>query len=126
MIALAFTGALLYLVTSHTKLTGLEKRYANALEVAKGVSYYIMQLADEEKLCTMVDCTSNSTQQELTASPDFQFKKIGNYEVEAYLLKKYPPDTSAEGIYTIRVIVKNIHNENEKSEIYFVYEVTSP
>ncbi|RUM45557.1 MAG: hypothetical protein DSY35_00585 [Desulfurobacterium sp.] len=121
MIALTFTGALLYLLSSQTSITGAEKRYTNALEVAKGVSSYIMQLATEGELCTIADCTKSN--QKLTESPTFRFKELGNYEVEAYLLKKYPPNPSPEGIYSVKVVVKNKNNEKEKSEIYFVYEV---
>jgi hypothetical protein len=123
-IALAFTGALLYLITTQTGMTGAEKRYTNALEVAKGISSYVMQLATKGDLCTMVDCTKE--EQKISESGGFQFKLLGNYEVEAYLLRKIPPTSSPEGIYSVRVIVKNIHNKNERSEVYFVYEVTSP
>jgi hypothetical protein len=124
LIALAFTGALLYLITSETGISSAEKRYTNALEVGKGVSSYIMQLATRGDLCSMVDCTKIG--EEISEKEGFKFKTIGNYEVEAYLLRKVPPTTSPEGIYSIKVVVKNIHNKNERSEIYFVYEVSSP
>ncbi|TCK06658.1 hypothetical protein [Phorcysia thermohydrogeniphila] len=124
LVALAFTGALLYLITSETGISGAEKRYTNALEVGKGVSSYIMQIATKGDLCSMVDCTK--TGEEISESGSFRFKNVGNYEVEAYLLRKVPATTSPEGIYSFKVVVKNKNNEKERSEIYFVYEVTSP
>ena len=123
LIALTFTGALLYLVSSQTSITGAEKRYTSALEVAKGVSSYLMQLMTEGELCTMIDCSRNL--QKISENPNFHFKRLGKYKVEAYLLKKIPPNSSPEGIYSVKLVVKNVNNEREKSEIYFVYEVTS-
>ncbi len=57
LIAMAF-----YMVISSTMLSGVEKRYSVQLDVAKGVSGYIMaEIYDLNVTCNGGTCSSNST-----------------------------------------------------------------
>jgi len=44
LVAVVLIGVLLYVLTTGTRISGVEKRYSIALEAAKGASEYIIQL----------------------------------------------------------------------------------
>ncbi|MBF0319842.1 MAG: hypothetical protein HQL01_08595 [Nitrospirae bacterium] len=61
MIALALTGALLYIVTQGTKISGIEKRYATALEAARGAGAVMKNYLDGMKANPDFGTIQNST-----------------------------------------------------------------
>ncbi len=127
LIALAFIGALLYFLTSGTKISGVEKRYYTALEAAKGgANLVISNILSGDLKCNGSSCTPCPTSISNTCKIDLIQSNFGNYSVEAYLLGKESfVDINGNQIkvYTVRVVAKNSNKPNEKAEIEFVYKV---
>ncbi|RKQ64012.1 hypothetical protein C7457_0902 [Thermovibrio guaymasensis] len=118
-IALAFTGVMLYLVTAGIKITGIETRYTSSLEVAKGVSNYLMQLMNEDKLCGYyVNCNVFNAPINLGSYSNF-----GDYQATAVLLRKLDDPETGASVYAIEVKVTNKNVPAEKAIVDFVYEV---
>ncbi|WP_457678568.1 hypothetical protein [Thermovibrio sp.] len=118
-ISLAFIGALLYLITSGARITGIETRYTSALEVAKGVSNYLMQLMDDDKLCkTYVNCSVPNSVINLGSYSNF-----GDYEAKAVLLRKVDDPKTGATVYAVEVKVVNRNTPGEKTVVDFVYKV---
>ena len=118
-IALAFTGIMLYLVMTGTKITGIETRYTSSLEVAKGVSNYLMQLMDEDKLCGYyVDCSVPNSPINLDG-----YSTFGDYQATAVLLRKVDDPRTGASVYAIEVQVINRNIPNERAIVDFVYKV---
>ncbi len=44
LVAVVFIAVLLYILTTGTRISGIEKRYSVALEAAKGASEYVIEL----------------------------------------------------------------------------------
>ncbi len=118
VIALVFTGIMLYLVTKGTKITGVETRYTSSLEVAKGVSNYLMQLIDEDKLCSYVNCNIPNSPIDLDSYSNF-----GDYQANAVLLRKVDDPKTGASVYSIEVKVTNKKIPKERVIIDFVYKV---
>ncbi|EDP73446.1 hypothetical protein [Hydrogenivirga sp. 128-5-R1-1] len=127
LIALAFIGALLYLLTSGTKISGVEKRYYTALEAAKsGAELVISNILSGDLKCNGTSCTPCPTAVSNACKIDLNPSNLGSYSVESYLLEKEAfTDISGNSIsiYTIKVIAKNFNKPEEKAEIEFVYKV---
>jgi hypothetical protein len=126
-IALAFTAVMLYLITSGTKITGIETRYTSSLEVAKGVSNYIMRLMNEGKtdFCskyTTDNCRNaeSGVKEEIDLSKD-NYDEFWDYKAKAYLLSVI--DDKGATIYAVEVEVFNQHTRSEKVIVDFVYRV---
>lgn len=113
LVAFAFIMALFYLLSSGVFISGSQKRYATALEAAKGVSDYIVEkvLLSELK-CSGGTC-DNGEQIDIT---DFN---VPNYNINATLLNK--TDNVDYRIYSFRIEVEN--NNGEKSIVEFVYRL---
>ena len=126
VIALAFIGALLYFLTSGTKISGTEKRYYTALEAAKGGADLIIADILEDGDIT---CNNNQTCTPCpgTVSDDCKIdlsltdNKLGDYTIEAYLRSVEATPTAK--IFDITVISKNSNNPKEKAEVEFVYKI---
>lgn len=118
-VALAFTGIMLYLVTTGTRITGIETRYTSSLEVAKGVSNYLMQLMDEDKLCGYyVNCSTSNAPINLDGYANF-----GDYTATAVLLRKVDDPKTGASVYAVEVKVFNKNTPSEKAIVDFVYKV---
>ena len=119
LIALAFTGAMLYMLTSGTRMSGVERRYTTALEAAKGASDYIMrQMVDGTLSCSIPDC--NPPQGGRTPINLGQFSNLGGYQVQAWVLSK-----TQEGgniVYAVEVEATNA-TISQKATVDFVYKL---
>ena len=118
VIALAFTGIMLYMVTTSSQMSGMAYRYRSSLEVAKGVSQYLMSLMDSDELCKYTDCTRPNQQINLGS-----YSNIGNYRVQAKLLRYINDPTTGAAIYSVEVNVINTKTPSEHSTVDFVYKV---
>ena len=117
-IALIFTAVMLYLVSSGVRITGVEVRYTTSLEVAKGVSNYLIELIDQDKLCDYTNCNAPNSPIELG-----DYKKLDKYKVQATLLSRVEDPSTGSQVYAIEVKVLNEVNPKEKATIDFVYEI---
>ncbi len=144
LVALTFIGALLYLLTTESGMSGTSKRYSTALEAAKGAANFIMANLQAETLdcksadgsvsckCTELDenlhCpTSNAVEANvIDLGPDFN--NLDGYKVSALLLAKEGSMLEGESIelYSIKVFSqKAVGSQPEKAEIDFVYKITT-
>ncbi len=123
LIALVFIGALLYILTTGTRISGTEKRYSTALEAAKGGAQFVINeiLMGDLKCNGGNPCKTCSSSLSNDCKIDLPVSKLGNYEVNAYLLSKESSGVTA--IYSVRVKSFNPDVPNEKAEIEFVYKV---
>lgn len=118
VIALAFTGIMLYMVTASSQMSGMAYRYRSSLEVAKGVSQYLMTLMDNDELCKYTNCTRSNQPINLGS-----YSNIGDYKVQAKLLKYINDPTTGAVIYSVEVNVINTKVPSEHSTVDFVYKV---
>jgi len=118
-IALAFIAALLFMITRGTQMAGGERRYVSALEVAKGVSEYLMELMDSDELCERTDCSKENVPINLG-----DYSTFGDYQVNAVLLKKVTITGTRTAIYAVELSVKNKNKSSEKTIVDFVYKVS--
>ncbi|OMH41242.1 hypothetical protein BLW93_00810 [Desulfurobacterium indicum] len=118
-IASAFIAALLYMLFNNVVTIGSKKRYSGSLEVAKGVSSYLMELMDDDKLCSYTDCSKTNQPIQLGS-----YSSFGNYNATATLIKRIDLNNKGEGVvYSVEVIVRNQKIPSEHSVIDFVYRV---
>ncbi len=132
-IALGFIGALLYLLTSGTNVSSIEKRYTTALEAAKGgAELIISNLFYGTLTCNGGNPCQPCSTPETSPCPGTNFiidikdengsqiTDIGGYSITAYYLSEATSTTSS--VYAIRVkATKN--STNEKAVIEFVYRL---
>ena len=124
-IALAFIGALLYMLTSGTQMSKSGKVYTTALEAAKGgADLVITKIISNQVECGGVPCTPCPISPNNNCKIDLDVSQLGNYQLDAYLLsrKSFISAGTNYYLYAIRVIATN-PNANEKAEIEFVYKV---
>jgi len=117
-IALLFVALLLFMVSRSSQIGGMEKRYTSSLEVAKGVASYLMELMEENALCSKVDCSKENSPINLG-----RYSSFGPYRARAVLLKKVDPEPNVS-VYAVEITVTNSGNPAEKSIVDFVYEVS--
>lgn len=118
VIALVFTGVMLYMVTASSQMSGMAYRYRSSLEVAKGVSQYLMTLMDSDELCKYTNCARPNQLINLGS-----YSNIGDYRVQAKLLKYINDPTTGAVIYSVEVNVVNTKIPAEHSTVYFIYKV---
>jgi len=118
VIALAFTGIMLYMVTSSSQMSGMAYRYRSSLEVAKGVSQYLMNLMDSDELCKYTDCSRPNQPINLGS-----YSSVGDYRVQAKLLRYINDPLTGAAIYSVEVNVVNKKIPSEHSTVDFVYKV---
>ncbi|WP_457643926.1 hypothetical protein [Persephonella sp.] len=124
-VALAFIGALLYMLISGTHMSGVSGRYTTALDAAKGgADLVITKILNNDITCGGATCTPCPDTPDDQCKIDLQISNLGNYNVEAYLIGK---DAVVYGgsnydLYAIRVIATN-PNTRETAEVEFVYKI---
>lgn len=99
-------------------MAGMQYRYRSSIEVAKGVSQYLMSLMDENELCNYTDC--NKTNQPIDLG---KYAVIGDYKVEAKLLKYIRDPRTGASVYAVELKVVNTKIPTEHSTVEFVYKV---
>ena len=117
-LALLLIAVLLFMVSRSSQMSGMEKRYTSSLEVAKGVSTYLMELMEEDALCSKTDCSQKNVPIDLG-----NYSAFGPYRAKAILLSRVSPGPNI-WVYAIEVTVVNENNPSEKSIVDFVYEVS--
>lgn len=130
IIALLIVGAAYYLLTSGTKISGIQSRYTTALEAAKGATDYVRSIifdnfdniSSEEKACSSLAECSGYTGNCIDL-PKFHYNKLGGFDICAKALdvKYFPKEDMV--IYTVEVRAQNPSNKDEKSIIQFVYQI---
>jgi hypothetical protein len=118
LVALGFTAVMLYMLTSGTKITGSATRYTSSLEVAKGVSSYLMQLMEDNTFCSYTDCNGTDVPINLGS-----YGAFGDYEASARLLRRVVDSATGATVYAVEVEVHNVKMPNEKAIVDFVYKV---
>ncbi len=122
--AVVFIGALMFMLIRGTGMSASEKKYAIALEAAKGGVELITTsiLSGEELTCNGgLTCTPCPTTENNNCKIDLSISELGGYKIEAFLLDKQELSTYA--IYTIRVKAQQSTNPKEKAVVEFVYKV---
>ncbi|WP_456397627.1 hypothetical protein [Desulfurobacterium sp.] len=118
-IASAFIAVLLYMLFNTAMTVGSKKRYSGSLEVAKGVSSYLMELMDGDKLCSYVDCSKMNQPIQLGS-----YSSFGDYNATATLIRRIDLTNRGGGvIYSVEVVVKDRKIPSEHSVVDFVYRV---
>ncbi|WP_022846411.1 MULTISPECIES: hypothetical protein [unclassified Desulfurobacterium] len=118
-IASAFIAALLYILFNNVIIVGSKKRYSGSLEVAKGVSSYLMELMDDDKLCSYTDCSKTNQPIQLGSYASF-----GDYSTTATLIRRIDLTNRGKGVvYSVEVVVRNKKVPSEHSIVDFVYRV---
>jgi hypothetical protein len=120
-VALGFMAALLYLTMGGITTSGSAKRYTSANEVSKAVTDNIIYFLHSNQLCGAGNnCPDNATNLNINGinSPD------SNYSVSVTLLKKeaFSKNSKNYSLYFFN-LVTTANNSNEKSDIYFAYEL---
>ncbi|WP_457567177.1 hypothetical protein [Desulfurobacterium sp.] len=115
----AFLAALLYVLLNNISVVGNKKRYSESLEVAKGVASYLMELMDEDKLCSHTNCSKTNQPIDLGS-----YSQFGGYKVNATLVRMVDLSSRGEGlVYSIELVVANKKIPAQHSVIDFVYRV---
>ncbi len=122
LIAMVFIGALFYLLTSGTQISGIYKTYTSSLEVAKGISNYLMRLMDNGEFCKFTSC--NSTNAIINLG---DYSRIDGFQINATLLYRVlenPADSiNSPQTYAVELKVVNLKNPNDKTTVDFVYRI---
>ena len=131
-IALGFIGALLYLLTTGTNVSTVEKRYTTALEAAKGGAELIISNLFYGRLtCNNGNpCQPCPTPESAPCSNNFlidikdengnSISDIGGYQITGYYLSEETSTTAS--VYAIRVKATK-SSTKEKAVIEFVYRL---
>ncbi len=131
-IALGFIGALLYLLTSGTNVSAIEKRYTTALEAAKGgADLVINHLFYGTLTCNGGNpCQPCSTPETSPCSNNYlidikdengnTISDIGGYTITGYYLSEETSSTSS--VYAIKIKATK-SSTKEKAVIEFVYRL---
>lgn len=147
LIAAGFIGAMMYVLSTSTRISGIESRYTAALEASKGGVHYIEnRLSNKDLNCTdgngekclcseiyegaegegsTIRCW-NSTSFYKNATVELnEVENLGDYEVSAYLLSKARKVVNDKRvrIYTFEVNAQSTKKTEEKSQIEFVYKL---
>ncbi len=118
-ISVAIVGALLYMLTSETKTSGMTRGYTEALEIAKGSSEYIMQSILQGTLtCNGGSICANTGD---VIDLESYAQNINGYTVKAELTAPIIVE-QAKTIYSIRVEASRAGSP-EKAVIEFIYKV---
>jgi hypothetical protein len=122
LVAMVFIGALFYLLTSGTQISGMYKTYTSSLEVAKGISNYLMRLMDNGDFCKFTSCNSTNATIDLG-----NYSRIDNFQVNATLLYRIlenPTDpVNSPQTYAVELKVVNENNPSDKTTVDFVYRI---
>lgn len=115
MIALILVGTVLYLLTTGTRISGIEKRYSVALEAAKGVAEYIIA----KLISGNLTCGGGGSCSVTNSSIDLgSYSSLGGLNITA----TYLGEVSRFGVYVYSIRV-TASSGNERATIDFVYRV---
>ena len=143
LIAAGFIGAMMYVLSSGTKISGIEARYTSALQAAKGGASFISQELSSFDLrcvdssnntcwCDALEENSNGETMKCPSSSNSSYaetvsvdmgstKSLGNYDVNADLMSKARNGTTY--IFSFDLTAQSTIGTDERSEIEFVYKV---
>jgi len=126
LVAVVFIGALLYILSTGTRMSGIVARYTTSLEAAKGgADLVITKIINDDLKCNGGNvCTPCPDLPNANCKIDLQVSNLGSYNLTAYLIGE---DTTTYAgtvykIYAVRVIATKQDSE-EKAEIEFVYKI---
>ena len=142
LIAAGFIGAMMYMLSSGTQISGMEARYTSALQAAKGGASFITQELGSFDLrctdgsgntcwCDVLNAT-NSGQLKCPASSSFSdnatvdlnaTETLGDYDVNATLLSLVRNVNGTTFIFTFDLVAQSNRGTDERSEIEFVYRI---
>ncbi|MCF8030674.1 MAG: hypothetical protein K9K39_07245 [Desulfohalobiaceae bacterium] len=142
LIAAGFIGAMMYMLGSGTRISGMEARYTSALQAAKGGASFITQEMSSFDLrctdgsgntcwCDALNATSNGQQVRCPATSGTFYnstkvdlgatENLGPYDVNAELLSLVRNGTTL--LLTFHLTSDSTRGTGERSEIEFVYRV---
>ena len=117
-IAVGFIGALLFIITNATQISGSTAKYISALEVAKGVTDYIVSKVNAGTLtCSGTTCTPTNN------VVDISGLALSEYDVTATYLGETPGTGFI--VYAFSISVKR-NNKEETATVEFLYKKDVP
>jgi len=141
LIAAGFIGGMMYMLSSGTRVSGIEARYTSALQAAKGrAAHVIDELESFDLRCNdgSNDCWCN----ELNATSTGQLKcpatssgyvnsvnvvglnsTVGDYDVNTDLVSYVRNETAGNYIFTFNITAQSNIGTEERSDIEFVYKI---
>ena len=144
LIAAGFIGAMMYVLSSGTQISGMEARYTSALQAAKGGASFITQELSTYDLrctdgssntcwCTEMNSTSSgqlkcpvSTSFDDSVNVELQdTEELGDYNLDANMVSYVKNETINTYIFTFDLTAeaKPTIGTDERSEIEFVYKL---
>lgn len=146
LIAAGFIGAMMYVLSTSTRISGIESRYTAALEASKGGVHYIENRLAKDLICTdgngaqclcseiyegaegegsTIRCWNSTSFYENATVELNGVETLGDYEVSAYLLSKARKVVNDKKvrIYTFEVNAQSTKKSEERSQIEFVYKL---
>jgi hypothetical protein len=119
-VAMMLVGAMLYFLNTGTSVSGIQKRYASALDAAKGVADVVINnLFNESATCSGGININDDNCSKGSSIELGDYSTLGNYNLTATLLGKY----NSGSTYFYAVKVEATSNTGEKSIVEFVYKV---
>ncbi len=115
LIALVLVGALLYLLTTGTKISGIQKRYSTALEAARGAAEYIISNILSGTLTCGGGGPCSTTNSSIDLGP---YSSLEGFNITA----TYLGEVSRFGVYVYSIRV-TASSARERATIDFVYRV---
>jgi len=143
LIAAGFIGAMMYMLGSGTRISGMEARYTSALQAAKGGASHITQEvttfdlrctdgSGETCFCDMLDTTDSGEELKCPDSSSYDdsvkveldaTETLGNYDVTSNLVSYVKNQTINTFIFTFDLTAQSNIGTEERSDIEFVYKV---
>lgn len=130
LIALILLSTVILMIIKSTNITGSSKRYATAVEAAKGASDYIINAIFEDAGKTLdpnclIHC-NNDNSSCIDICPDnsiinLPFSKLDKYNINAKLIRRY--SVSDATYYSVQVETYAVDNTKEKAFIQFIYKI---
>ncbi len=118
-VAVAFIGALLFLITNSTQISRITAKYTSSLEVAKGITDYIVSKINAGTLT----CGGGTTCTTTNNNVDISGLGLSDYNASA----TYLGETAGTGfiVYAFRISVSR-NNSNETATVEFLYKKDIP
>ncbi len=117
LIALVLVGTLLYVLTTGTKISGIEKRYSVALEAAKGAAEYVITSLLSGNLTCGGGGSCSSTNNLIDLGP---YSTLQGFNISAL----YLGEANRFGVYVYSIRVTAISpSMGEQATIDFVYRI---
>jgi Flp pilus assembly pilin Flp len=117
LVAVVLIGVLLYVLTTGTRISGIEKRYSVALEAAKGASEYIIELLLSGNLTCGGGGACGPGNDEIDLGP---YSNLQGFNITA----QYLGEVSRFGVYVYSIrVTATSPATGESAVIDFVYRV---